>query len=327
MAARKSEFPTLNELLQGVQIGKRGRVTMVTEGLTPKAFRCRLGLTVIQPEELLSIRVPRQHVDQQVIRGYQRPLTISRARQVARWILEHEETYLEGMQVVEISVDDGMAFFDDGQHRAAGAVFARKPIRAVVTKRSRTQAKSLFALQSKATKVNKNVLILDSEGVVEEYIQDAVTNNDHPWNDLISMAASPGGTKRISATSAFVMINAYALGYRTQGTTHLAQLAKNRADQFDKSAADELAHLLKAFGDRQINPYAFSGTGLRAIAMAARAIMMDNESTPADRERWERHMPTFQFAKYGYIRSATDLTVQLINHWNKNKTDDKRVKL
>lgn len=328
MAARRSEFQTLFELLSELHVGKARRgtgVRYVTTGRTPKPFPQREGVYVVEPDEILSIRVPRQRIVEGSIVGYQRGLTVQKAHAVAREIEANPETYMDELTLPDVSLDAGMAFATDGQHTLAGAAIANMPMKVVAIKRSPSLQKARFTSQAKATRINRNVLILDAVGVIEEYIQDAVTDPKHPWNELISVASTGGAshtTKKISATSAYVMLQNYAMGLRSNHVAQTTDVDK----RFDSKAADDLARLLRAFGDRRINPYAFSGTGLRAIARAGLSIMRENPTFKAeDLTRWETHMPKFPFVKYQYLRSHLEIAEQMVNWWNRGLSGRRRV--
>lgn len=326
MASARSPHPTLYEILSTVQ-REKSSTRVATYGLNIKPFQHREGTYFLTPEQLLSVRVPIQKITDGRIAGYQRYIRAKKARQIARYITQTED-YEKVMPSVEISIDGkGNAFFTDGQHRAAGAVMAGKQFKVLVTRRSEEQARRLFANQVRQTRLNKNVLVLDGSGPFEEYVQDAVTGNgDHPWSNLISGSQyGASSTKRkIGAGTAYGLLIIYVGGYA--GTMN-SDRASHPADKFDREAADELAGLVTCFGDRESNPYAFSATSLRAIAIAAKAVFRDATPAPADRERWMKRMPQFDFGKYSYLKGSRDLAERLVVHWNKQLITERKVSL
>jgi hypothetical protein len=291
--------------------------------MTPKPPPLREGLITLAPEELLSIRIPLQRVEDDVIKGYQRHLTAYKARSFARWIISNPD-YLVVLPVIEISLDgDGNFFYTDGQHRGAGAVIAKQNLRAVFTKRTESEARRLFALQAKASKPSRNVLILDGDGPFEEYIQDAVTNDDHPWARLITSSHTGHSRSKMSATAAMVLLRIYVARTAHQGQNTGADIS----ERFDKAAADELSMLVSVFGTRVTNPAAFQASSLRAIGETARQVFRERERHPGDLERWIRRMPGFPFARYAYLNSYAPLSDKMIEYWNKNLPEKRKVRV
>jgi len=330
MAAARSIHPTLHDILQNVSEGRaavrRGGKSAV-DGLKMKPFPHREGIQVLNPEQLLSIRVPVQHVTGDKIKGYQRHLEPYKARKAAEYIRNNDD-YLRTMGVCEVSIDgNGNAFFTDGQHRAAGAIIARQPFRVILTKRSEEEARKLFHNQRFATKPSANVLIFDSDGVFEEYIQDAVTDPAHPWNKLITTAQKGTTANRISAAGALGLLRIFV----GKGTYASKVASKTEESRFDKESADQLAALLSAFGTKQTNPLAYRSGALRAIAMTALAVFDRPEGYPYQREdekRWNTHMTRFPFWAHVSVTSSTELALRLKVHWNKNlQSDERKVQL
>lgn len=320
MAGAHTEHPTLFEVLTNVH-ALDSLKTPATDGHQVVPFPLREGSMEIGPDQLLWARIPVQKIKDGDIRGYQRHLRPPKARSFARWMLGNPN-YMRELPVIEISITDGRAYITDGQHRAAGAVLANKPIKALLTKRTMDEARRLFANQAKGLKPNRNVLILDGDDPIEEYIQDAVTDPAHPWHQLISSAESVGTkSNRISATGAYGMLRTYVTLDSGAGRNETSRAALSR---FDKKAADDLAVLLSAFGTRKTNPLAFSGMALRAIAVTARAVFRDREPADGDRDRWIRHMSRFSFAHYAYLKSSTELAEKLIAWWNKKLPAERR---
>jgi hypothetical protein len=303
------------EVLSEVYVEKSSRSVRnkATYGKKPQPFPKTEGLVTIKPEQMLSVRIPVQRIRQDEIKGYQRSLNPAKARSFARWLHNHSTDYMKELGVIEISVDGEHAYYTDGQHRAAGAIIDGKPLRAVITHRTADEARRLFANQALATRPNRNVLIFDSDGVYEEYIQDAVTDPEHPWHTLIS-ASQKGSNTRISANVAYNMLRTFV--GRMSGTSHIA--SPDAVLRFDKDVADELAELVGAFGNKTDNPYAFRSTSLRAISEVAREVFRERAYKKTDKERWMRHMPTFPFANFVYLRGASDLSVAMKRYWNKS---------
>lgn len=316
---------TLYSLLQGHQLRQGAPISRggmpATKGLQPKRFPKGEGLKTLAPEELLSVLVPVARIRHGKIEGYQRSFNATKARAIGKWIEDNKtgKAYLKMLPVIEISVvgtsgDDYVAFYTDGQHRAAGAVIAGHPIRAVITKRTPDEARRLFTLQGKATRPSRNLLIIDSDGPYEEYIQDAMTSDNHPWSNLITNAVSGSSKNRMSATAAFTMLQIYIRGKISPAGRDVGNVTDQM--EFSREDADELAIFMAAFGTRVSNPVAYSSVGLRAIALTARAVFKSRERHDGDFNRWITRMPTFNFANYIYLKSSTELADQMIRFWN-----------
>lgn len=311
---------TLFNLLQGYTIGRGAPLSRggkpATGGLAPQALPRREGLRTITPAQLLSVRVPVARIRNGNIEGYQRTFSAKKARAVGRWLMDNKTEYMQTLPVIEIStLPDGMAFYTDGQHRAAGAVIANVPIRAVITRRTIEQARRLFTLQGLATRPSRNLLIIDSDGPFEEYIQDALTRDDHKWSHLISASQSGSSSTRMSPTAAFGMLQIFVRGRNSPAGRDVGQNIDPSI--FDQDAADLLADLMTTFGSKTTNPLAFSAIPLRAIALCARAVFMNREPHADDFQRWLRRMPAFQFASYAYLKSSNELANMMIKDWNK----------
>jgi hypothetical protein len=289
------------------------------DDIRPKSFQHREGLQKLSPEQLLSIRVPVQKITGGHVTGYQRHLDSYKARRAAERI-KNDPEYEKTIGTPEVSIDgNGQAFYTDGQHRAAGAVIARKPLVVRVTKRSETQARQLFADQRYATKPSANVQIFNGTGPFEEYIQDAVTDPQHPWNRLISTAQKGGSPSKMSAAGALSMLKIFVGRSAHFGNTVGGGGVE---DRFEEKAADQLAVLVSAFGTRQTNPLAYKASALRAIALTAKAVFRDREPHKDDEQRWVTHMTRFPFHAFASITSASELSLRMKLHWNKSLSED-----
>lgn len=328
-----AQHMTLFSLLSGHTLGRGPSVQRggkpATGNLKPGRFPRGEGLKTLKPQELLAVRVPKTRIVNGKIEGYQRNFNAEKARSIARWIAANPDDYIKTLPVIEISIvgtgNDFYAFYTDGQHRGAGGVISVMPIRAVITRRTEDEARRLFTLQGKASRVSSNLLIIDSDGPFEEYIQDALTDEAHPWAKLISSSINGSSANRISASAAFTMLQIYVRGKYTPPGRIIGN--NPDTDEFDKKAADELATLMSVFGTRTSNPLAYSSTGLRAIARSARAILMDHERHVDDWNRWLRHMPIFRFADYAYLKSNIEMANALIKHWNKQLPAKRKIRL
>lgn len=319
------QWPTIYELASQIgqvdftrerERGIKGRPAS-TQGLTPEPFPKREGYFNATPEQIASLRVPSIEVNGG-IRGFQREKVNAHARKIARALVSGEE-----MPPLIVSIfPDGNAYVDDGQHRALGAVIARKNIEVVSKRRSVEQARRLFANQGRAKRVSNNDTLLTGESAIELYIQDAITSTDHPWSDLV---AHYNSNSRMTPTSMAIMVGSFSYNSINQGVNFYVSKS---AESFDEAMADKLAKLVKVFGLKTTNPLAFRARSLRAIAYAAIFIFRRNPNMRAsDFERWERHMPSFQFEKYPHLlNKENDLAMVLVEHWNKRLSDDRKVR-
>jgi hypothetical protein len=323
MSAAASPYPTLYEALRAVRPSGHNTKAQISvvDDIKPAALIRIEGLHTLSPEQLLNVRIPLQRIEDDEIRGYQRHLTAQKARDFARFLQDHRANYDRILPVIEISLSGSQMFYTDGQHRGAGAIIARLPYRAVITKRTEAEARMLFALQAKALRPSKNVIIFNSDGRIEEYIQDAVTDDTHPWSKLITAAHSGTSKTKMSATSAIALIRIFAAKSMSNNGTPTEQ----EQQRFKKSDADALAVLISAFGSKQTNPYAYKTTALRAIAIVGRRLFIDRESHPDDLNRWIRHMNRFPFAQYAYISKYNDLAEKMAEHWNKHLAEARRL--
>jgi hypothetical protein len=288
-----------------------------TKGLTPVPFPKREGYFNATPEQVASLRVPKIEVNGD-IRGFQREKVNAHARKIAKAMLEGEE-----MPPIIVSLfPDGNAYVDDGQHRALGAVIARKPIEVVVKRRSVEQARRLFANQGRAKKVSHNDTLLTGDSAIEIYIQDAVTRDDHPWSDLVAPYSSD---RKMTPTSMAIIVGAFSYNAINQGVNFYVEKSRQ---EFNHEMADALAALIRCFGHKGTNPLAFRARSLRAIAYAAIHIFRRNPGVQdKDWARWAKHMPTFDFAKYPHLLNKEgELSQILIEHWNKRLPEARKVR-
>lgn len=318
-------WPTVFELASQIPqvdlVGKRNRGGKnrppVTQGLTPEKFPTKEGYFEVTPEQICSLRVPKIEVNGD-IRGFQREKVNSHARKIARAMLTGEE-----MPPIFVSIfKNGLAYVDDGQHRALGAIIARRNLEVIVKKRTIEQARKLFANQSKAKNLKSDDTLLTGDSVLELYIQDAVTSDTHPWSDLVAPYGSSG--TKMTPTSMAIIVGSYTFNSMNMGVQYLVS---RPAEDFDVKEADRLAQMIRAFGNKQTNPLAFRARSLRAITYAALQIFRRNPTVRSDDvERWRRHMPTFDFAKYGHLLlRENDLALELIKHWNKRLPEERKV--
>jgi hypothetical protein len=260
------------------------------------------------------------------ITGIQRPVNRRQVRDGARSLLAGQP-----MQVVEVALYRNSAWLPDGQHRALMAVAARIPIDTVARHMTADEMRNLFSGQAKGRKVDPNVLILAADDPLSEYIQDAVTDSSHPWNSLVHSTKTD--KKRISPNQLRQALNAYVgntLHVSPSGASIL-RTAESKGFDFspgtkDKELADELAELIKPFGNKQTNPVAFSGHGFRAIVgTAVKVIRRDGNRSAKAINRWKRHMPQMPFEKYARIKGQSELSLVLVQWWNKSLSQEKRI--
>ena len=280
------------------------------------------GTYMVSPEKLAGVRVPllERNANNHIV-GFQRPHSVRHARDIARELLDGKETV-----PITISIfPNGHAYVTDGQHRALGAIISRVPIRVDVKQRSVAEARELFVNQRKARKLSQDQIILSGASPIEVYIQDAVTNPEHPWHELIGFGMAGGDKKfKMTPTAAVAVIGQFAFNAYTTNTTDYC----TREEGFDSRRADQMARLLKAFGTKKTNELAYRSAPLRAIAAAAVSIFFRNPNvTSTDEARWMRHMATFDFAQYPYLlnKDAKQLANLLIHHWNKRLSEDRKV--
>lgn len=313
--------PTIYNLIEKTGRPRRGRSNSdsIVKGLTPVPFRNEVGLRVISPEELLSLRVPVLHRETGALKGYQRPLKMVHAAKIASSIEEGK-----AIPAIEISLDElgEEAYITDGQHRVVGSIIARRPIAAVVTQRTYAQAHQLFADQALAKKPTTDHLVLTGTDRMAKYVQDALTNTTHPWHKMVHET----NKSKLSPSTMHRLITMY--GCDAIGTL-TTDMVRNVSSRFDPSRADELADLIGVFGkdskgefSKKNNPLAFQRTNLSSLVQAAVYIFIraDDVKPKEDRDRWMSHMVDFNWVKFSYIREVKGMTEELLTHWNKKKT-------
>lgn len=324
-----SDWPKLYDIASRVQevdlTQPRGVVVpsspFVTEGLTPKPFPFHEGYFSVGPEQLASARVPLRRIVGTKVEGFQRDSTNIHARRMARALLAGDE-----MPPLAISIfvdEDGNdlsrdVFIGDGQHRALGALMARCPLHVVVKRRTIAEARRLFENQKKARGLRSEDTLLIGSSPIALYVQDAMTNDAHPWADLVSENGSRSGTVKMNQMAFIVGMYAYN-SLQTDVATYT-----NREQEFDQELAAQMARLVRAF---RSNPDWTRGKNLRAITFAAIAVFRRSDLStrrPRDEERWLKQMPSFDFAGKQYLKEKA-MGNALVEHWNKRLPEERRV--
>lgn len=292
--------------------------TPITKNMVIRAAPKKVGLVQITPEQALSIIVERVTVNGK-IDGYQRVQDQWQARRIAAALSRGED-----IAEVSLALDKGNVYADDGAHRLMASVIAKKPVWGVIRERSPEQRAARFTNQSKARRPGSDVLALSGGSAIHRYIQAAVVARkngaEHPWAQLV-------GQKNTSAVMgphlAVVALTNYALAIRGSNTSRMDDERINRG--FKPVMGEELARLFLTFGTKSTNPLAFRPAAIRGIADASVTIIAKQGRKPADIERWARHMATFDWAGYAWVRSSRELAIVLVRHWNKRLGDDKRI--
>lgn len=322
-------WPTIYELATQIgqvdleRIGRPGgakkNAAPITSGLVPEPFPIKEGYFTASPQQLASLRVPKIEVNGSV-KGFQREKVNSHVRKIAKAMMEGDE-----MPPLIISIfPDDQAYVDDGQHRALAGIMVRRSLEVVVKRRTIDQARKLFTNQGKAKGLKSDDTLLTGDSPVELYIQDAVTSDNHPWSDLVAPYRG-GTTYKMTPTTMAQMVGSFVFNAFNQGVNFYTTRPE---EQFDEKLANRLSGLVRVFGGKQTNPLAFRGRSLRAIAYAATWIFRRNPSLrEQDWDRWVKHMPTFDFARYPHLLTKeVDLAYALIDHWNKRLPEDRKVK-
>lgn len=300
------------DLLKGHQI-RKDDPRPILDGLKLERFPTDgEGYLIATPEQLATLLVPRQEIRDGRITGFQRDLDVRRARKVAKAIQDGTP-----MPTIEVALHRNAAWITDGQHRAAAGVIVRQALPTLMRKLDEAEMRALFASQAQARSVNPSTLVLSASDPLSEYIQDAVTSDDHSWAPLVTYAVQ--SKTRLTPNQAANIIGPYCAN-----TLHVHGGHKF-GDAFDHERAEELAPLIACFGTKETNPAAFRNVALRAITYAAICILRRHEDTPQARKRWARIMPKFPFHRYLAVNSALDMVPLLIGHWNKRLDPAKRV--
>lgn len=318
----KIEGPTLFEIGQEIpnvdltRPGARGRVSegagVIVDGLTPRPFPHQEGLLRVSPDQLASLKVPVLKTESGEIKGFQREKALPHIRKMGRVLIRGGEF---PPIAVSLDYDTYEPYINDGQHRALAAIAAGQSIEVVVKRRTLDQAKELFANQSKARKLTFDGTLMVGTSALERYVQDAVKNPTHAWHPLVGTGkAGVGGGKSLTLTTMALAVGSYVHNTLNQGVN--AHVERPAAD-FSEALADEMAGLIKAFGDRNTNPLAFRATSIRAISAAAVYIMRRGPVWPGRVDRWNKHMPSFQFGVHMHLLGASDQADKLVIHWNK----------
>lgn len=294
---------------------ENGTMPTVVDGLKPRQAPTKEGLHLFTPEELLSLRVPVIEVNHSVT-GYQRPFDRGHARKMVLAMREGKQ-----MPPGVVALDGhGHMYTVDMQHRAVAGVIAREPILGVVMGMNKQGQRELFAGQRRAKPVDRNVLILAASGPYEEYIQDAVTSNNHPWSEIVS--ANTKSKTRITPNQMLDLLSFYV------GNSAGTVMSPDMLARWDREVADEMAPLISCFGDKQNNPVAFQPPALRGIGRTAMLVFRRNERTQeSDYQRWVNHMPKFPWERNRIVRSGVEWTYVLVQHWNKRLFAARRVNL
>lgn len=293
---------------------KRGeRIPMVLDGMKPRRPLLSEGEQVLSPEQMLNVYVDAVGINGRVT-GYQRDLNLKAARKAAAWMREGKP-----VPPPILALDGKRLYVVDGQHRIAAAIMARLPLKVMVEPYTKQQQADLFHSQIQAQKIDKNVLTLAGNGPFEKYVQDALTNPQHPWHGMVS--ANRSSKTRISPYAMFQLLVRYVGNMEGQATG-----VRNIDGRWDKGLADELAPLIACFGNKKTNPLAFRPYALQAIGAAAMWVFRRRDIVHAeDYERWVKHMPQFAWEDFAFLRTQRHYTDALLNHWNKRLTGARRV--
>lgn len=292
--------------------------TPITQGMLVKNPPIKEGLVQITPEQALGIYIERLSVNGE-IEGYQRVQALPSARQIARLLRAGGE-----IPEVSLALDSGRVFADDGATRILGCIIARKPIWAVIRKRDYSARKKRFASQHMQRRISADVLALANDGIIFRYIQEAVVarknGQDHPWARIVGAKNS---SIVMSPHVAVLSLTNYVLAIR--GNSSMRPEEERLRSAFSADKGIQLARVLLAFGTKSTNPLAFRPFAIRAITDAAVMIVAREGYRESDVQRWERHMVSFDWSGYAWVRSSRELATQLIRHWNKRLGPDSRI--
>lgn len=292
-----------------------GRYKRVLAGLDSKRPPITEGLHTFLPEELLTLYVAQVQLNGRIV-GYQRELDETHARRIARWLGEDKP-----VPMLDVALEgDGRMFIVDGQHRAVGAVMARRSVQGVVRRLNKEKQAELFFSQRKAKTIDPNILVLAGTTPFDRYIQEAIYDRKNSWHGIVS--ASRKAKRKIGPYAMFQLIVRYVANAEGQGTSRLIATE----DKWDRALADELAPLIACFGDKQSNPLAFRPIALNAIGSTAMWVFRRNSGTlPDDHTRWVSQMPQFPFDRWLQLRTQRELVDVLLGHWNRRLTGSRKV--
>lgn len=290
----------------------------IAEGLKPKPLgKLREGIHELSPEQTLSLFMPVLQVGDG-ISGYQRD-----ARKTQKHVRQIAKAIEDGIMIPTATVakaDDGY-YLTDGGHRGLASIMTRSNFRVEIRSMNEAQQRELFHNQTYGQKLRREHSVLTGDTSLALYVQDVFTAPESAWDGLITLSHNPRG----KLTPAGLESVAAMYG---SGVIVSSGEAKRMADEkFSEKFANELAHLIRAFGTPSTNPLAFTTLSLRAITMAAVMILRRGPRKEGDVRRWMMHMPKFDFAAYQHIRKATLLREELIKHWNKRLSAERRVEL
>jgi hypothetical protein len=310
---------TVYEIGKTIQRSVDGRVNKnspsIVEGIKPAKKTLDEGSYTLEPKHILTLLVPTQKVENGKIHGFQREAKKPHIRKIATAMGAGKK-----MPVIEVGLYKNGAWLVDGQQRALAAIIANVPVDVFARKLTAEEMHDLFADQQKQLKINPSTLVLSASDDFSEYVQDAVTDNSHPWNSLVTYALY--SESKMTPKQMFDSVSGYVTN------TIGAHIARNIEDYtFDKDRADELAKLFSAFGNKKTNPLAYRPVGIKAITYAATIIVRRNESKKQDIERWGTWMPKFPFEQYLSIRKSKELASMMIRHWNKRLSKENRIKV
>jgi len=185
--------------------------------------------------------------------------------------------------------------------------------------------KALFAGQAKGKTVNPSTIVLSASDPYSEYVQDAVTNDQHPWAHLVTHQIA--SDKRLTPSQARAAIVIYAENMLGSAPSTATLMEKSEREGLDKYRADQLAELINPFGTKEDNPTVYRAVVFRAV-VGAGVVIVRHHNAGAERiavERWKEWMPKFQFAAYQGVTSTNDYTPLLIAHWNKRLQPKRRI--
>lgn len=254
----------------------------MAEGLRAKDPPHRPGVHRLTPAEILGLWVDRYHPDY-ADGGYQRALDLRRIGTKIVPALRRGKA----MPAVIVGLYDGKPFLVDGQQRAVAHLATKMNLWAVFTEVSRDVARQLYTDQDDGQRVPAAQRILVGNSVVDRYLQAAVGSKpgDNPWANLVSAV----GRADVPIPMAHDLITGYVAGRRVPSGAK--QIAEDELEaKWDPAIADELAHLLRALGDRKTYKNAFSKNALRGIVSALVRLIPDEDPRRrrANISRWNK---------------------------------------